>query len=178
MWSVQRQPVYIGCMRTVRLSVTLLALLSCAVLLAQQAPPAQDRISARLRELYPSNADAHKEIAQALQAAAKDHKRVLLVFGANWCFDCFALDYRFHQPNIEPLVDKNYHVVHVDIGKGDKNLDLAKKYDTPIEGIPVVAVLNSSGKLLYSQKAHEFSTARSLDPQVIVDFLKTWKPSA
>jgi hypothetical protein len=76
------------------------------------------------------------------------------------------------------LVDKNYHVVHVDIGERDKNLDIAKKYDTPIEGVPVVAVLSSGGKLLYSQKAHEFSTARSLDPQVIVDFLKTWKPPA
>lgn len=170
-------------MRVVRLSVTPLALLislllSSALLLAQQAALTQDRVSARLRELYPADADAHKEIAQALQAAAKDHKRVLLVFGANWCFDCFALDYRFHQPNIEPLVDNNYHVVHVDIGQRDKNLDIAKKYNTPIEGVPVVAVLSSQGKLLYSQKTHEFSTARSLDPQVIVDFLKAWKPSA
>ena len=170
-------------MRVVRLSVTPLALLislllSSALLLAQQTALTQDRVSARLRELYPADADAHKEIAQALQAAAKDHKRVLLVFGANWCFDCFALDYRFHQPNIEPLVDNNYHVVHVDIGQRDKNLDIAKKYNTPIEGVPVVAVLSSQGKLLYSQKTHEFSTARSLDPQVIVDFLKAWKPSA
>jgi|SRR5690348_2534586 thioredoxin 1 len=165
-------------MRIVRVSVSFFLLLSSALLMAQQAPLTQDRVSARLRELYPANVDAHKEIAQALQAAAKDHKRVLLVFGANWCFDCFALDYRFHQPDIEPLVDKNYHVVHVDIGKGDKNLDIAKKYDTPIEGIPVVAVLSGAGKLLYSQKAHEFSTARSLDPQVIVDFLKAWKPTA
>ena len=174
---------YIDLMRIVRLSVmrlsvTLFVFLGSALLLAQQAPPTQDRVSAKLRELYPSTADAHKEIADALQAAAKDHKRVLLVFGASWCFDCFALDYRFHQPNIEPLVDKNFHVVHVDIGKRDKNLDLAKKYDTPIEGVPVVAVLSSRGKLLYSQKTHEFSTARSLNPQVIVDFLKTWKPSA
>ncbi len=165
-------------MRIVRLTATSLLLLSSVLVLAQQASLTQDRVSGRLRELYPNNADAHKEIADALRAAAKDHKRVLLVFGANWCFDCFALDYRFHQPDIAPLVDKNYHVVHVDIGKGDKNLDIAKKYDTPIEGIPVVAVLSSTGKLLYSQKAHEFSTARSLDPQVIVDFLKTWKPSA
>lgn len=170
-------------MKVVRLSVTPLALLislllSSALLLAQQTALTQDRVSARLRELYPADADAHKEIAQALQAAAKDHKRVLLVFGANWCFDCFALDYRFHQPNIEPLVDNNYHVVHVDIGQRDKNLDIAKKYNTPIEGVPVVAVLSSQGKLLYSQKTHEFSTARSLDPQVIVDFLKAWKPSA
>lgn len=146
--------------------------------MAQQAPATQDRVSAKLRELYPENADAKKEVADALQAAAKDHKRVLLVFGASWCFDCFALDYRFHQPAIQPLVEKNYHVVHIDIGQHDKNLDIAQRYDTPVDGIPAVAVLSSSGKLVFSQKTHEFSSARSLDPQQIVKFLQTWKPAA
>ena len=142
---------------------------------AQQAKPlAKDQVSAKLRELYPDNADAKKEINEALQAAAKDHKRVLLVFGASWCFDCFALDYRFHQPEIQPIVDKNYHVVHVDIGRNDKNGDLIKKYNIPIEkGVPSVAVLDSKGHVLYS--TGEFESARRIDPQEIVKFLETWK---
>ena len=142
---------------------------------AQQAKPlAKDQVSAKLRELYPDNADAKKEINEALQAAAKDHKRVLLVFGASWCFDCFALDYRFHQPEIQPIVDKNYHVVHVDIGRNDKNSDLIKKYNIPIEkGVPSVAVLDSKGHVLYS--TGEFESARRIDPQEIVKFLETWK---
>ena len=161
-----------------RIAVFLLLLAFCGIEMAQQAPATQDRVSAKLRELYPENADAKKEVADALQAAAKDHKRVLLVFGASWCFDCFALDYRFHQPAIQPLVEKNYHVVHIDIGQHDKNLDIAQRYDTPVDGIPAVAVLSSSGKLVFSQKTHEFSSARSLDPQQIVKFLQTWKPAA
>ena len=142
---------------------------------AQQAKPlAKDQVSAKLRELYPDNADANKEINEALQAAAKDHKRVLLVFGASWCFDCFALDYRFHQPEIQPIVDKNYHVVHVDIGRNDKNGDLIKKFNIPIEkGVPSVAVLDSKGHVLYS--TGEFESARRIDPQEIVKFLETWK---
>ena len=152
-------------------------LLIAGIAVAQQAPPTQDRISARLRELYPSNSDAKKEIAQALQAATKDHKRVLLVFGANWCFDCFALDYRFHQPEIESHVENNYHVVHVDIGRNDKNTDLVQKYKIPIEkGIPSLAVLDRAGHLLYT--TGEFESARRIDPQVIVKFLETWKPTA
>ena len=164
-------------MRT-RRAIAFLLLFTAILAAAQQAPLTEDKISTRLRQLFPGNADAKKEIADALQAAAKDHKRVLLVFGASWCFDCFALDYRFHQPDIQPIVDRNYHVVHVDIGQRDKNLDIAQRYDTPIEGVPVVAVLSSTGKLLFSQKTHEFSSARSLDPQVIVKFLQTWKPTA
>jgi len=162
-------------MRTTRIVAALLMLIS-GLAIAQQAQPfSKDQVSSKLRELYPDNADAKKEIAEALDAAAKDHKHVLLVFGANWCFDCFALDYRFHQSAIQPVVDKNYHVVHVDIGRNDKNQDLVKKYNIPIEkGIPSLAVLDSKGHTLYT--TGEFESARSTDPQVIVKFLDTWKP--
>jgi thiol:disulfide interchange protein len=158
----------------------LVSLILLTAVMAQYAPPPneQDKVSGRLRQLFPENADAKKEITEAIQAAGKEHKRVLVVFGASWCFDCYALDFRFHQPNIAPIVDNNYRVVHVDIGQGDKNIDIAKQYDTPVEAIPAVAVLNQNGKLLYSQKRHEFSSARSLDPTVIAAFLEKWKPSA
>ena len=163
-------------MRTTRIAAALLVLAS-GLLTAQQAPFSKDQVSTKLRELYPDKADAKKEIAEALQASAKDHKRVLLVFGANWCFDCFALDYRFHQSDIQPLVDKNYHVVHVDIGRNDKNTDLVKKYNIPIDkGIPSLAVLDGKGQLLHT--TGEFESARRIDPQVIVKFLETWKPAA
>lgn len=162
-------------MRQLFLACLILASLS-AIATAQQAPLNKDQVSARLKEMYPADADAKKEIADAIQSAGKEHKRVLLVFGGNWCFDCFALDYRFHQADIEPLVDKNYRVVHVDVGKYDKNLDLAKQYHIPLEkGVPSVAVLDSKGHLLYSSP--EFEKARSLDPQAIVKFLETWKPA-
>jgi len=153
-----------------------LLLLGSSLAAAQQSQPfSNDQVSSKLRELYPENADAKKEIAEALAAAAKDHKHVLLVFGANWCFDCFALDYRFHQTGIQPILDKNYHVVHVDIGRNDKNEDLVKKYNIPIEkGIPSLAVLDTKGHTLYT--TGEFESARSTDPQVIVRFLDTWKP--
>jgi len=159
-------------MRTARIAAVVLVFAGLAA--AQSFTP--DQVSAKLRELYPQNANAKQEIAEALAAAAKDHKRVLLVFGANWCFDCFALDYRFHQAAIQPLVDKNYHVVHVDIGRNDKNADLVKKYNVPVEakGIPSLAVLDSRGRILYT--TGEFDSARSTDPQLIVKFLDTWKP--
>jgi thioredoxin 1 len=168
--------IYIVHMTTRRIAAVLL-LLASGLAVAQQAPLTQDRVSAKLRELYPDNADARKEVADALQEAAKDHKRILLVFGASWCFDCFALDYRFHQPDIQPIVDKNYHVVHIDIGQHDKNNDLVQKYKIPIEkGIPSVAVLDGKGHLLYTTA--EFESARRSDPQEIVKFLQTWKPAA
>jgi thioredoxin 1 len=67
-------------------------------------------------------------------------------------------------------------VIHVDIGKADKNLDLAQRYGIPLnKGVPAVAVLESDGTLLYSQKNGEFEPARRLGASVFVDFLERWK---
>ena len=131
------------------------------------------------KDLYPASADAKKEIAEALHSSAPAHKRVLVVFGANWCGDCHALDEYFHSPDIAPTLQKYFVVVHVDIGHGEKNTDLAKKYDVPLSrGIPAIAVLDSSGKLLFSQKNGEFEAARSLTNADILAFLNKWKPAS
>ena len=128
--------------------------------------------------LYPKNVNAHEEIKEAAARAAKEHKRVILVFGGNWCYDCHVLDSVFHQADVEPLVDKNFVVVHVDIGDdGKKNNDLANQYKLPLDkGVPALAVLDSDGKLLYSQQNGEFEAARSMDPDDILAFLNKWKP--
>lgn len=128
------------------------------------------------KDLYPANVDAHAEIKEAEEKAAKEHKRVLLVFGANWCFDCHVLDLAFHRPDFTPIV-ASYEVVHVDIGEdGKKNNDIAKQYDVPLgKGIPALAVLDPTGKLLVSQKNGEFENARAMTPDVIRAFLEKWK---
>jgi thioredoxin 1 len=127
-------------------------------------------------DLYRAGANAKEEIEQAVVAAGKEGKRVLLVFGGNWCLDCHVLENAFHQPRIEPLV-RNFKVVHVDIGKADKNLDLAKKYHINLEkGVPAVAVLNGRGGLLYASA--EFEKARSMTEQDVIEFLNLWKAPA
>ncbi|HEY6248825.1 MAG TPA: thioredoxin family protein [Candidatus Angelobacter sp.] len=127
--------------------------------------------------LYRADVNAQQEITETLGEAAKEHKRVLLVFGANWCGDCYALDYGFHQPRIEPLLNANFKVVHVDIGRSDRNLDLAKKYQVDLEkGIPSLAVLSSQGAVLYSTA--QFERARVMTEEDIIQFLTTWKPAA
>ena len=128
--------------------------------------------------LYPPNANAKAEIKAAEAKATARKKRVLLVFGGLWCIDCHVLDQAFHSVEIKPLLDANYVVVHVDIGKYDKNLDVAKKYEVqPDKGVPVLAVLDSNGKLLFAQKNHEFSAARTMTVQDVTAFLNKWKPA-
>jgi thioredoxin 1 len=129
--------------------------------------------------IYAPGVDAHGEIKHALQFAAKGHKRVLVVFGANWCYDCHVLDLAFHRPDVAGLLQQNFEVVHVDVGGGDKNQDIMADYQVPMKrGIPAVAVLDSNGKLLYSQKGGEFERARALAPEDVLQFLNKWKPVA
>ncbi len=131
------------------------------------------------KEIYNERADAHAEIKEALARAAAEHKRVIIVFGANWCYDCHVLDKAFHSSNLAPIVAANYEVVHVDIGKGEKNQDLMSKYEVPMKrGIPGVAVLDPDGKLVFSQKEGEFENARALGPEDFLAFLNKWKPGA
>ena len=132
------------------------------------------------KNIYPADADAHAEIKEAEERAAREHKRLLLVFGANWCFDCHVLDLAFQRPELAPVVAANYEIVHVDLGPDEhKNADLVKQYDVPLnKGIPALAVAESDGKLVVSQKNGEFEDARGLTPEVLLEFLNKWKPQA
>jgi Thioredoxin-like len=129
------------------------------------------------KNLYPAEADAHAEIKEAEEKAARAHKRLLLVFGANWCFDCHVLDLAFQRPDLAPIVVANYEVVHVDLGPDEhKNAELVAVYEVPLnKGIPALAVVDSDGKLVVSQKNGEFEDARGLTPDVLLQFLNKWK---
>lgn len=110
--------------------------------------------------------------------AAKDHKEVLVDFGANWCPDCRALDVMFRSAQVEPLLQKNYVVVSVDVGKFDHNLDVAAHYvNLQTSGIPALVVLKSDGELRTATDDGAFSSAGTMNPGQVSDFLTRWSPA-
>jgi thiol:disulfide interchange protein len=131
------------------------------------------------RHIYDENADAKAEIRSALATAVREHKRVILDFGGNWCGDCQVLDIYFHRAPNDALLNANYVIVDIDIGRMDKNVDIASKYDIPLQkGVPALAVLDSHGRLLYSQKTGEFEKMRHMNPDSVTQFLEEWKPGS
>jgi thioredoxin 1 len=121
---------------------------------------------------YDEKADAAGDIQHALTAAQADHKQVLLVFGANWCPDCRALDKAMHGSS-QPLIDSRFDVVKIDVGNFDKNLYLAQRYGNPIaKGIPAVVVIDAGNRVLFSTKDGELANAGQMTEQSIYDFLK------
>ncbi len=162
-----------------KLAVAIIFLAVCAAFSQAQKPAREsDEVLTPVMtkgDLYPANADAKREIDEALERAVKNKKRVLLIFGANWCYDCHVLDRALHEGSAGQIVKERFVLVHVDIGEGDKNLDLAKKYKTPLDkGVPAVAILKGDGTLLYSSGDGEFESARTMMKKDLKAFLQRW----
>jgi thiol:disulfide interchange protein len=156
-------------------------LVACSLAFSQKpSAPENNQVLAPVsvkKDLYPADADARKEIEDALKQALTDKKRVLLIFGGNWCYDCHVLDRALHEGAVGKVVQEEFLLVHVDIGEGDKNLDLVKKYKVPLEkGVPAVVILNGAGDLLFSSADGEFEAARQMMKKDLLAFLLRWKP--
>jgi thiol:disulfide interchange protein len=128
------------------------------------------------RDIYPDPARAKSDLAAALKSAPAAHKRILLDFGGNWCGDCQVLDIYFHDPVNRPILDSNFILVDINVGRYDSNLDLARKYHIPLDkGVPALAVLSENGKLLYSQQTGQFAPMRKMESTAVTKFLAQWR---
>jgi protein disulfide-isomerase len=121
--------------------------------------------------VYDEAADAKAEIRSTLVQAQRAKVPVLVVFGANWCTDCKILDMAFKGGASAPLVQKYFKVVKVNVGKFDKNLDIAESYGVPLKnGIPAVVMLSPAGKVIYATRAGELADARNMGDTAIYEF--------
>ena len=117
------------------------------------------------------------QIQAALTAARHDGKRVLLDFGADWCPDCRALDRMFAEDSVMAVLESGYHVVRIDVGRHDRNLDIVAQYGNPIAGgIPAIVILDGAGEALVATNQGELATARSMDSEQVLVFLRRWLP--
>jgi thioredoxin 1 len=131
-------------------------------------------------DIYPAADRAKIDLSAALAAATATHKRVILDFGGNWCPDCHVLDRYIHDSTNKPILEANYILVHINIGRMSENLDIAERYQIPLrKGVPALAVLDEHGELLYSQRTGEFEAMRGMQSSAVNEFLVRWKrPSA
>ena len=146
------------------------AALLAMVLLAATVPAVAQH------QVYPAPEHAAADLTAALKVAVAQHRRVLLDFGGDWCTDCLVLDSYFHDSSNRPILDADFVLVHINVGHLDQNLKLAERYQVPLnKGVPALAVLNSRGKLLYSQRTGEFEAMRRMESNAVTQFLLQWK---
>lgn len=111
---------------------------------AEAAAPSGVRLPSGL---YDEHADPVRDINRARERARRDNRYVLLMWGENNCEFCVHLHRLFtSDPRIKRLMETEYEPVMVDIGKFEKNLDLATLYKTDLLkiGAPDLTVVNPS----------------------------------
>ncbi|WP_269532436.1 thioredoxin family protein [Chitinimonas sp. BJYL2] len=136
----------------------LIAMLASAMVLASEQP-------------YDEQADARADLKQALIRARAQQKPVLIVFGANWCGDCRALDRSLKTDKNARLMAASFEIVKVDVARFNKNLDIDTVYGNPIkQGIPAVVVLAPDQRVLYATRAGELANARKMDDEGVYGF--------
>jgi thioredoxin 1 len=122
---------------------------------------------------YSKTANASSDVQQALSLAVAQEKKVLVIFGANWCKDCRALDSALKSKDNAALMSLEFLVVKVDVGNFDRNLDISNQYGNPIKGgIPAVVILSPANQVLYSSRAGELANARRMSKSGIYEFFK------
>ncbi len=126
---------------------------------------------------YNEQADAKAEVQRVVAEAKASNKPALLIFGANWCEDCRALDKALKSEKNAVLMAQSFHVVKVDVGRFDRNLDIANAYgdgrnSVIKKGIPAAVVLSPKGEVIYATRAGELADAREMSESGVYDFFK------
>lgn len=104
-------------------------------------------------------AAAPPAIYDEVAEADKARLLVLVLFSANRCGDCRLLDATFKNGPSAPLIARHFKVAKVDVGRFDRNVDIAESSRVPLKG-----------QLIYATEGGELADARKMGDQVVDDF--------
>lgn len=162
------------------LSVTILALGACSRTVSDPVPAAQPAGHAPQTSLYDESANGELQIAAAVKRAASKNKRVLLMFGANWCGWCHKLHDLFESDReVARILLYEYELVLIDIGRWDKHVDIAKRYGAELDktGVPFLIVLDSAGQPVTTQETGSLEQGDHHSAEKVKTFLDMWIPT-
>ena len=159
-----------------------IAAVALAAPLAAEAPAPHlsitsiDQLAQPLPYPYDEQADAKAAVARAKAQAKREHKTLLIDLGGNWCGDCRVLAGILDLPELKPYVARHFVVVKVDIGRYDKNGDIAARYGiAKLQGVPaILAVDPVHDRLLNNGRLFALTDARHMNPQALADWLAQW----
>ncbi len=167
-------------MKTIPLTLAA-ALIAAPALAATPAPHVSVATTQALPQPLPlpydEKADASAIVASARAQARAEHKKLLIDLGGNWCTDCRVLAGVMALPELAPFVASHFVVAKVDIGRFDKNGQIAARYGITkrLDGVPAVLIVDPKTDTLVND-GHLFALAdaRHMTPQGLADWLAQW----
>jgi len=134
-------------------------------------------------DIFDRQVKGEELVAQAVTRAQREGKRVVLLFGANWCPWCRRLHHAFtDDPGVVAILQRSFVLVHVDANTRNdrkRNADIIARYGDPLQkyGLPVIVLLEADGRQLVIQETA--SWAAPADEEVanrVAAFLAKWAP--
>ena len=114
-----------------------------------------------------------EQINDFLDETLQQSKQPILIFGGNWCPDCRILDGTLQLPTIKKFMNKNYNIMHIDVGRYDKNMELISYFGIPKEkGVPRVLVFDKNKIVINKKSTKEWTTARDRRKQEVFDYFQ------
>ncbi len=130
--------------------------------------------------IYDTKIDGATQIAEALVKAKRDHKHVLLQFGANWCVWCHRLDGVLKVDKaLAKLIQYEYEFVLIDVDdiNGKRHNDeIDARYGRPTKnGLPAWVILDADGKQLVTINTEPLEQGDGYDTSKVAAALNKWK---
>ena len=100
-------------------------------------------------------------------------KQPVIIFGGNWCPDCRILEGTLAMPTIKKFIDQHYQIMHIDIGRYDRNMELMNHLNIESKkGVPRVVILDFEKNIVNSTTSSEWTTARDRKQQEIYNYFQ------
>ena len=100
-------------------------------------------------------------------------KQPVVIFGGNWCPDCRILEGTLAMPTIKKFLQQHYQVMHIDIGRYDRNMELMNHLNIESKkGVPRVVILDLEKNIMNSSTSSEWTTARDRKQQEIYNYFQ------
>jgi thioredoxin-related protein len=150
----------------------------------QDQPPTQTKPAAAARKasIYDKAADAQVQVQKAATQARREDKRILVMFGGDWCGWCHKLHELFaNDAEIRKILSYEYVLVMVDT-EAPGAADLMRKCKEALSkeelqkgvGFPFLGVLDAEAKVVTAQRTDPLEEGDHHHPGRVKEFLNRW----
>ena len=98
---------------------------------------------------------------------------LMITFGANWCVDCRTLYHHLKSDDVRAYTDDMIRFVTVDVGKFNRNRDVARELGVDLSrGIPVAVFFDPEGREIGNTNDGQLEPARFYSSKQILKFVR------
>ena len=135
----------------------------------------EDVLSTPLPLPYDEKIIDSSELDKFINQSINNDKQPVVIFGGNWCPDCRILAGTLAMPTIKKFLQQYYRIIHIDIGRYDRNMELMNHLNIESKkGVPRVVILNLKKEVLNSSTSSEWTSARERKQQEIFNYFQEY----